>query len=125
VADFWTEYFYGRLRNSVARFDDSSHHYTLPVLSFFDRFSPMQRTPERTSRVDLLRRGARGMDLSPVVAAGDLAIAGIADQTPLPIPLLVQGDTVEGTGVTFYQAVLPIDRTAPTTQPSTQPFDIE
>jgi hypothetical protein len=91
------------------------------VLSFFDRFGPIYRMQGDGSRTELLRRGARHFDLSQVVAAGELAIAAMAAETPLPAPFYVQGDAVPGTGVTYFQAALPIERAASTTQAATQP----
>jgi hypothetical protein len=114
----WTGYFHGMFRGAALKYEDSSGARILPVLSFYDRLSPMYKAGG--GRTDLLRRGARHMDLSQLVASGDLAITGIANGTPLPVPFYVQGDPVPGSGVTYFQAVLPIDRTVPTTQPTTQ-----
>jgi hypothetical protein len=43
------------------------------------------------------------------------------DQTPLPVPMTVSDATIEGHGTTFYEFVLPVDRSAVSGEPSTQP----
>ena len=54
------------------------------------------------------------------VAAGAMVVLAQADG-PLPFPMTVEGDPVAGTGTVFYQYVLPLDRSAETEPPSTQP----
>ena len=76
--------------------------------------------------------------MSQLVASGQLVVFAQADG-PMPLPLEVNGDRIEGEGVTFYQFALPLNRdqvvsppkpltTRPTTGPATRPggksFDV-
>jgi len=67
------------------------------------------------------------LDLSPAMSAGGLVICAraIVDKedsaAPLPVPLTVSDEPVSGTGTTIYQFVLPLDRTAVSSMPSTKP----
>jgi len=92
---------------------------SIPIMSFFDRLSPLKNDMSKTAdRVEILRRGGRHLDRSSALAAGAMVVLAQADG-PLPFPMTVEGDPVTGSGTTFYQYVLPIDRTAvekPTTQ---------
>ena len=87
---------------------------SLPIIlliSFFSLLPPMRR--EAAGSADptrLLRRGARELDLSAAVMAGHMVIVAEAEEVPLPIPMEVDGDKVEGAGRVIYQFVLPIDR---------------
>jgi hypothetical protein len=59
------------------------------------------------------------LNASGAVAAGQLVILGTA-KGPLPIPLEVDDEKMTGDGTTFYQFILPMDRSgadAPTTRP--------
>lgn len=129
----WKDYFYKSVRGPgqfSEDFNDSSargRRVVLPALSFFDRL-PLQISRDqsfgqavRGSRSDLLRRGARMLDLSQVIAAGNMVILAEASG-PLPMPLFVAGEQVSGSGLNLYQFVIPLDRSAmkPTTAPSTQ-----
>ncbi len=130
LEDYWSAYFFNRLRTSGPHFEDDSSAYTLALLSFFDRFGPMsmRTTGPSAIRFDLLRRGARDLDLSQLVAAGRLAICALADDPSLPMPFYVQGKTVAGRGTTFYQGSIAIEQVAPTTQsviqPASQPVEL-
>jgi hypothetical protein len=101
--------------------------YALPMLTFFDRLPPWALTDRRSNRYELYRRGGRELDLSPALSAGELVICGRAmvnndiNQTPLPVPLTVSDEPVSGPGVTIYQVVLPIDRSAVSGEPTTKP----
>jgi hypothetical protein len=124
----WTGYWFGNFANSgfggERGYDDSTDHwrFTYPMLSLFDRLPAMKttwnsQTNKERGRVEFLRRGARYLDLSAPVAAGNLVILGQAedDRGPLPFPLTVRsafGEDVKvvGQGVTFYQAVLPLGK---------------
>jgi hypothetical protein len=65
------------------------------------------------------------LDLSPAMSAGNLVICAFANkngaQGPLPMPLTVSDEPVAGNGTTIYQFVLPLDRSAVSGSPSTQP----
>jgi hypothetical protein len=90
---------------------------SLVLMSLYDRLAPDRNAQavgtgyNKATRVDLLRRGGRMLDISSAVAAGQLVVLAEA-QGPLPIPLEVEGDRVAGDGTIFYQFVLPLDRTA-------------
>lgn len=95
------------------------------ALCLFDRLPPIRN--ERVgdfSRSEIGRRGARHVDMSPVISAGQLAIFARTESQPLPYPLKVNGTAVAGEGTILYQTVITLDRTTrPTTQPvaATQP----
>lgn len=83
----------------------------LVMMSLFDRIYPQKNAPNsRGSRVDLIRREGRELNLSPAFAAGRVIVLAEARDVPLPFPLEVDGDKVTGTGSVFYQFVLPADR---------------
>ncbi len=110
----WTqEYLFNNIRSGLtsSTMDDSSDEYrrSIVLLSLYDRIAPIRSTPQ-FQRSELLRRDARWLDMSDVVAAGGLAIFAVARDVPLPAPLLVEGETPEGRGDIIYQAVLPIER---------------
>src|SRR5690606_1742435 len=110
----WTrEYLVNNIRCGLtsSTMDDSSDEYrrSIVLLSLYDRIAPIRSTPQ-FQRSELLRRDARWLDMSDVVAAGGLAIFAVARDVPLPAPLLVEGETPEGRGDIIYQAVLPIER---------------
>jgi hypothetical protein len=101
----------------------------LPLLSFYDRLPVAQNVKgEQNSRFDYFRKGVRHLDMSASISAGNMAVIAVADnrEEPLPFPLRVQGDAIQGKGVVYYQFVLPVDRSVavkaePTTKPTTQP----
>jgi hypothetical protein len=100
----------------------------LPMLTLFDRLPPWaDQKDERSERFELRRYGARLLDLSPALSSGSLVVCARAmidketDQTPLPVPMTVSDATIEGHGTTFYEFVLPVDRSAVSGEPSTQP----
>jgi hypothetical protein len=75
----------------------------------------------QTDRVEILRRGGRNLDCSAAIAAGRLVVLAEADgKAPLPFPLEVEGDKVEGSGTLLFQSILPMERIdlPATTQPS-------
>jgi hypothetical protein len=125
------------LRSTSAGFAQTVHNdfnqpvmRSWPMLSLFDRLPPMRNStqPGQGARVELLRRGARHLDVSAAVAAGQLVVLAESEaNAPLPIPLEVEGDAVTGRGRVFYQFVLPLDRSAvagpppPDEPPATQP----
>ena len=124
----WEEHWYGRLRsnNSQPFWDDSNQRVrvSFPMLSLYDRLTPTKNTLTANEtierdRFELLRRGLRFLDLSHVLAAGQMVVIGEAEG-PLPFPLEVNGDRMSGQGVTFYQFVVPLDRSALDAPPTTQ-----
>jgi hypothetical protein len=85
------------------------HRYQ-PMMCLFDRIPPWADAAQEDRRVDFLRRGDRQLDVSAAVSGGELVILGTASGTPLPIPMEVSGERVTGTGITYYQFILPLDR---------------
>jgi hypothetical protein len=63
--------------------------------------------------------------MSAAISAGQMAVIAVAanGEEPLPFPLEVNGNRVDGKGIVYYQFVVPVDATAvhkiPTTLPST------
>lgn len=120
----WDRYWYSGLRaeNSELAYADRGNEppKAFVMLSLFDRLPTPRNRPEK-ARFELLRRGARRLDLSGVIAAGGMVVLG-ETASGLPFPFLVDGDKVEGDGAVYHQAVVPVDRSplAPATQPSTQ-----
>ena len=93
--------------------DDYPQNYnrSFPIASLYGRCPPMTNFPNETSRVDLRRSGIRTWDVSPAVAAGAMVVIGKATGS-LPVPLTVDGETPRGDGQLFYQAIVPLDRSA-------------
>jgi hypothetical protein len=109
--DFWLNAFSPRMVGDQLTNDLSDMlPRSIPMLTFFDRIGPRQ-APSTDRRVDMLRRSARDWSLSPALTAGALVVlAEFEPETPLPFPLMVEGRKVEGSGRTFLQVVIPVDR---------------
>jgi hypothetical protein len=135
IASSWRDWFLRDMKTSMSDVvDDRNASKALILLSFWDRLAPKPAQQGAMSafsrggmmqggRLDLVRRGARMLDLSQSLTAGALVILAEADG-PMPFPLDVEGERVSGTGTDFYQFVLPLDRSplsVPATQPATQP----
>jgi hypothetical protein len=134
----WYQYWLGAnvrdIRGGVMNdtYDDSgsTNPKSLIIMSVFDRLPPMKNPGGRqqATRLELLRRGGRMLDVSGALSAGAMIVLAQADG-PIPIPMEVEGDPVTGTGTIFYQFVLPLDRTEvptkpePTTAPTTAPSE--
>ena len=117
-ADEWPGFWYEKIRNSgigAEIWDDHERDVkrSFPMLSFFSRLPPV-RNPQR---VEVLRRGQRQLDIGHALAAGQLVVLAEAPQSPIPIPLDVDGDKVTGNGTTFFQFVLPLERSAALAEP--------
>ena len=115
----WAPYWHSFLRSSPlsvgasAIVDDwpEAVRRTPAMLSFFSLLPPMRReTSGGPDPTRLLRRGARELDLSAAVMAGNMVIIAEADEAPLPLRMNVNGDEVMGAGRIIYQVVLPLDR---------------
>ena len=133
----WTDYWYsdgwrsGSADTHEFIEDRPLRPHTFVLLSFFDRLpvsrnSPRDKLQYGHDRVDFLRRGLRQMDLSAAISAGKMGIIAVSttDTEPLPFPLEVQGQSIPGKGVVYYQFVIPVDRSAvlnDPTQPATKP----
>jgi hypothetical protein len=104
--------------------------HAFPMLSFYDRVPPEKNQPGKSDRIEVLRRAARDWDVSELVAAGQLVIIAQAGKpgatsgvSPLPFKMEVDGDLTKGSGTTFYQIALPLDRTElppPWTKPDSE-----
>jgi hypothetical protein len=118
----WTRYWFPALQNvsfNQQTYSDwgQSVMRSYPMLSLFDRLPPIKNKtgPQgNINRVEILRRGARWMDVSAALSAGQMVVLAESNTNtaPLPIPLEVEGDRIAGRGKVFYQFVLPFDRTA-------------
>jgi hypothetical protein len=132
-ADYWyNDGWHGGSYSDSREFEEKEplRPHSFPILSFYDRL-PMSRNNTRNKeyandRLDFLRRGLRDLDCSSAISAGNMAIIAVSatDEEPLPFPLEVQGDRVEGKGIVYYQFIIPVDRSAvlkdplaPATQP--------
>jgi hypothetical protein len=115
--------------NEVAELDDSGNRFlrSLPLLAFFEEIGPYKGEKGKNyDRDELLRHGGRGLDVSQLVASGRLVVLAQADGA-VPFPLKVNGNKIEGEGVSIYEVSLPLenrsdsDKIGPTTAPSTAP----
>lgn len=130
----WATYWYSGLHPSGMgdHIGDSRNEYlhVFPVLSFYDRVPPEKNQPGKNDRTEVLRHGARDWNVSELVAAGQLVIiaqAGTPGATsgvsPLPFKMEVDGELTRGSGTTFYQIALPLDRSElppPWTKPDSE-----
>lgn len=113
VAMEWTNYWYDQLRVGSGDWDDAGRPVpiSIPILSLFDRLPTPRNTAaagDRNNRFDLLRIGARGMDLSQVLGAGGMVVLAQANG-PLPFGLDVEGQAIGGEGSILFQAVIPVE----------------
>jgi len=123
VYDYWSRFWRGKGDELESDLD-----YALPMLVFFDRVPPWAQDKEQHSnRYELRRYGARLLNLSPALSAGNMVICARAmvnkdtTQVPLPVPLTVSDSPITGQGTTFYEFVLPVDRSAVSGEPTTEP----
>ncbi|MGB7161126.1 MAG: hypothetical protein WBD40_23905 [Tepidisphaeraceae bacterium] len=123
----WPAYWYEDLRpkgvvSQQESFDDTGRPVkkAFPMLSFFSRLPPM-KSAQNEQRVEILRRGQRMLDVGHALAAGQLVVLAEAPNSPIPIPLDVEGDKITGNGTTFYQFTLPLDRTGPAKEQEDEP----
>ena len=125
LISWWQDYWNSKVKAASGIGDgfisdaDQAVPRSIPMMSFYDRLAPMKNQTDKPDRVEILRRGGRHLDRSAALAAGALVVIAQADG-PLPFPMTVEGDPVTGTGTTFYQYVLPLDRSA-VEKPATQP----
>lgn len=133
IGEGWVSYLYAMNQFSGrqltdSKVDDSNSGYaaSMPLCSLFSRIPPMRNEKKGTNyehtRKDILRIGARAMDVSPAVAAGSLVVLAQARGT-LPVPLLVEGDAPSGEGTILCQYILPLGRPAPVA-PSTTTAEV-
>ena len=85
---------------------------SFPLMAFFDRVGPQPHQNDGQHRWEVLRRGGRDLNASQLVASGRLVILAEASESPLPLPLDVNGDRTPGEGLTLYEIALPLDRSA-------------
>ncbi len=98
--------------NSAYSDSKSDYRRSFPIVSLYDRLSPMENKQNSNNRVDLLRRGMRRWDCSGALASGAMVILAQSSGEPMPAPLEVGGEKPEGVGTNFWQFVLPLDRSA-------------
>lgn len=90
------------------------------AMSLFDRIQTPEKSPRNsttpTSHYRIRRWATRDMDISHAVAAGNLVILASAADTQEnsqpPIPFLLDGKKVSGSGTIYYQFVIPLSRPA-------------
>jgi hypothetical protein len=110
----------------AARWDDSSRGYrqSFPIASLFSILPPMQNPNADINRSEIIRRGVRDWDMSHVVSAGALLVIGQSNDDDIPLPLTVEGQKPVGSGTTFWQFVVPLDRSQVNQLPATsQPVE--
>jgi hypothetical protein len=122
----WSSYWRNKNDDLPNDWDDA-----LPMLTYFDQLPPWEWRQDSQKRFEFRRYGARELDLTAALSAGSLVICARAgndkDMTsnPIPVPLTVSDSPVTGEGTVIYQFVVPVDRSAvsgmPTTQPTTKP----
>ena len=93
------------------------------LMTVFDRLQPVRGKTDDSvfggDRFELHRRSGRHLDASAAISVGHLLVlARSAPSSPLPYPLYVEGDLVPGEGTTYYQFVIPMERTGAATRPS-------
>jgi len=85
---------------------------SFPMLSFYDRILPPKKEKDvGTEPLTILRRGARNLNMSQALMAGDLVILAQSDTRPLPYGLEVNGTRTDGEGTVFYQIAVPMEHT--------------
>ena len=117
----WAPYWNVALQGKE-RLDDLSQTApaSFPIVSLFDLIPPERNDQAGTKAMTLFRRGARNLNMSQALEAGELVVLAQADNRPLPFPLEVNGDRIAGDGTVFYQFALPLERVAPAA-PATKP----
>ena len=125
----WANYWYDHFRHGSSGDPntpgESDLEFVYPMLSVFNRIPAMPNTlkmdnSSNDDAVELYNRGARMLDASASIAAGQVVVIAAA-KGPLPIPLQVDDEKMTGDGTVFYQFILPIDRGSldqPTTKPT-------
>jgi hypothetical protein len=109
----WRYHWFNNLRDRAAdQVDDLGTKVptSFPMLSFYDRILPPKKEGE-TSAMTILRRGARNLNMSQALAAGELVILAQSDKRPLPYGLDVNGTRTDGEGTVFYQIAVPTEHT--------------
>jgi hypothetical protein len=109
--------------NTDGMVDDSGRavRMSVVVMTLFDRIPPGKNDKSMSySRPELLRRGGRELDMSQLVAAGNLVILAEVDNAPLPFPMDVEGDRMKGEGRVYYQATLPLRNRTRLAQPAAE-----
>ena len=99
------------------------------LISLFDRLEPAKSDSKEkyaNDRFELLRRSARHLDASAAVSSGQLLVLAQSNPdsrvpNPLPFPLEVEGKKTAGKGATFYQFIIPLERSGAATQPAEAP----
>ena len=125
----WDDHWYNQFQQDFGYKDSGPFAANFVLLSLFDHLpAPGRDTTAKRERWEMHRAALRQLDLSGALGAGQLIVLAQTERdTPLPIPIEVEGDPVTGLGVTYYQFVMPLDRSAlkakppATTLPATLP----
>ena len=124
------DYWYKQIQHDTTFEDRGTVPTNFVLLSLYDHLPASGYDQSSRERFDLHRAALRDLDLSGPLGAGRLIVLAQSDpETPLPIPVEVEGDAVAGEGTSYYQFILPLDRSAITaakakgqsTQPATKP----
>jgi hypothetical protein len=113
----WEKWAYEQMTGDHALADYSNVPLSFALLSLYDRLPPSSREEYggkvTRERFEMHRPALRRLDVSPALGAGRLIVLAESDgEGPMPITMGVDGDSVVGKGMTYYQFVLPLDRSA-------------
>ncbi len=85
----------------------------LESLSLYGMLKPpewLQRSPTDTvTAARAEREHARELDLSPWFTRPCIIVMGFLEESPIPIPIEIEGETVPSTGTTLYRWIYPLD----------------
>jgi hypothetical protein len=127
--NLWQNHFRHSGNSDNPNIDETDTNYFFPLMTVFDRVPAMVNATNPNvygkneigdDRIEFYNRGARILNASSSIAAGQLVIIATA-RGPVPVPLSVDDDKMQGEGTVFYQFILPIDRgklDLPTTHPA-------
>jgi hypothetical protein len=129
IGGMWDDFWYSRMSDDSNFEDRPRVAPTVPqnfaVLSLYDHVPASGHIDQGRERFEMHRSALHDLDISSAIGAGQLVILAESEPAgPLPVPISVEGDLVTGEGTTYYQFILPLDRSAlvdlPTTKPATQ-----
>lgn len=96
----------------------------MEMLAFFGMLQPPEwiTSPGQTPVIARAQRMlAREGDLSPWFAGPCLIIVGFLEETPCPVPISVEGAAVNGSGMTVFRWICPLDGPADLVVPDIAP----
>ena len=110
----WDDHWYNQFQQGLGYDDPVPLSSNFVLLSLFDHLpAPGRDSVVKRERWDIHRAALRDLDVSGALGAGQLVVLAQSESdSPLPNPIDVDGDPVTGTGTTYYQFILPLDRSA-------------